>query len=173
MSQPCLESALSPLTQEAPPARPGPVPWASPIPTYAPDRADSSPEQPGDADEAAQWISWVGWRRLGVGDSGPRGEKADWPPFSKHKMAFEYRVPSPPAPPPPVHPQCRAPPIFPSVRVGVGAGVGAGVGRRSPLRRRAPATSLPPNCQLTGPAARLAALSSCSSARPWARTAHV
>ena len=101
---------------------------ASSIPTSAPDRADHSPEQPGYAGEAVQLVSWVGWPRLGVENAGPGmgGEKADWPPFSKYKMAFEYGVPHP-------HPSIRSAEHLPSFHP-LEWGWKQGVGRRSPLR---------------------------------------
>lgn len=124
LSPHCLHSPRRPRQRGLGLSPPSPGP--RPIPTSAPGRADpSSREQPGRCWRSTPVRILGGVAAAGGWGRRARAEKAIWPFFSKHKMAFEYRVPHP-------HPSTRSAEHLPSFHPPEW-GRGQGVGRRSPL----------------------------------------
>lgn len=128
-----------------------------------PDRPLLAQSSRAEVGAAAQYGSRVGWPLRGVG-AAPRGREGKQAPLLP--ALEEHESPTPTRPP------ARSVGTSPLPSCSNGSGSRGCADALPPLtltRHQPP----PPNCQLTGPAARPAARASCSAARPCGRTAHV
>ena len=107
-SQPCPSRALRPhyLCSFRRPCRRGLVPVPpilGPLQFPPPPQTGQITAQSSQATRVKQSSWYPGWGSRGWGwrtpGRGEEGEKADRPPLSRHKMAFEDRVPTPTRPP--------------------------------------------------------------------------
>lgn len=163
-SRPGVLAGFTHPPHPSPPPSPGPAEQAGPGPTppgaspIATSRAPPGRRDPARSSQAGrvQRGSGEGWPRSPGLRGGPaRAEEANQPLSANTRWLLSPRAPRRSA--------GHLPPPRP-----LEWGRGQGVGRRAPLGGRAPATGLPPNCQLTGPAARARFLLAAPR-----RTAHV